>query len=1834
MNKLIIHGRVDFTAAKPDLPEGLSELVTPKLSAQVQRARAGHVPHELAVENDDVVELELEEGIRLWVRAEFLEHDYPQQAKRETATGGFELPHTLPIGTPSRGFGQWVIKGLKVFGVDVTGQVTDFISDKVEGVLQPGPGLYRWGSAGVDDLKSCGTLKGSEPFLVFIHGTASSSDGSFGGLWESGSSSRMSELHSHYGDRILAFQHRTLTESPITNALELAKKLPSGARLHLVSHSRGGLVGELLCRCMVDGHSPIDQDDLEIFQLMGRDSDVDELKTLGEILATKKFVIERFVRVGCPARGTTLASGRLDRYLSVIINVLEKIPGFKANPVFDGASALLLAVIKKRTDPRELPGLEAQMPGSPLIALLNRPQITTHADLHVLGGDIAAKGIWGRLKTFATDLFYREDHDLVVNTKAMLGGTERHSGVQYWIDTGSEVNHFNYFRNSDTAGRLVSALTNSKTHDFNQLQAKPPDVTEDDYRKRAVDQQPVVFVLPGIMGSHLKVGDNRVWIDLWDLTTGDLEDLCIDAKNVSSDGLIGQGYKGLIRYLASAYEVIPFDYDWRKSILDTAERLRKQLEKTLDKTDSAGQPVSIIAHSMGGLVVRAMLATPEGSAVWVRMGNQPGSRLIMLGTPNGGSHAITSLLIGRDALVKKLALLDVKHSHSELLEIISCFDGVLQLLPHSGSLDAFDPATWQKLQEHDNTVERGLFDTKVATDKSARFHWPLPQEARLAAARKVRDLLQASAIDSDRMIYVAGVAPATACDVTIDENARRGRRVIVHATTNGDGRVPWATGIPSGLNDHIYYVDVEHGDLANHVEAFPGLLDLLSHGSTTKLARTPPVRRGIVDELQVLTEETPFMYPDEDDLIASALGSTGAKKQVEVKPKVRVRVLHGDLAWAPSPVVVGHYVGDTIVSAEAYLDDQLDGRLRESHLLGLYPGELDTHEIFLNEIENSRLGTHPGAIVVGLGRVGDLTPGGLVNSFGHAATQYAVRVMERERRKPSQNEVDTDMKLPIHIPLTSLLIGTGGAGLSVDDSLQSILRGIYQANQRLERLRFQDIKEGRGNATGDTEKRYHLTAFINEIVIVDLWEDLAIRALKSLLKLADSAEFRDHFDIVEFLGEGRGRRRRAYYDEDPSWWQRLRISHQKDGALKFEALTERARAETYLQPTQKKLVESFLKRAGRLTTNDPELCSTLFELLIPNQLKEYAPDRRNLALVLDAQSASYPWELLQDRSDRGRKPLAVEAGMIRQLAISKFREGVLHASDDQALVIGDPTTSEESGRFSPLPGAVKEARNVAKQLRDSGYKEVVELVGVDATPHAVLNALYAKPYRIVHIAAHGVFEYSFWDETKPGLNCSPPSGPCSKPKTVTGIVLGDGMFLTPAEIEQMRYVPELVFINCCHLGKTKGDTEHEQVQYYRLAANVSTHLIRMGVRTVVAAGWAVDDGAANAFARTFYKQILDGRSFGEAIRIARAKIYLNYRASNTWGAYQCYGDPDFSLTSRTRPVNQSSRLVAAAEVRVMLDSIVEKAKQSSDPNKTKRLLDDVERIVNSMRAEWKKSSTTCAAIGRAYAELGEFEKAIGYYETMTGCEPADADILSVEQLVNLKVRWAAQLSKSERKEKREGAGNRPKPTPTKLLSEAEKLLDFLFAIGETHERLSLKGSLYKRRSLVDKSKERRKRSLEKVAESYNAAYKFGRKNRRSDTYYPLENALAAKIMLQWDAPNDQRKREIAAGLKDLEMLGDDRATEAKDFWSLCILPSWRLLSCLYKGNVTDNDRISIVRLYSKAKMRGGSDREMRSVKENIEFLEVMSKKQFKAKNTAELSKFLEQLRKDLFPGSG
>ena len=1799
MQQLRVYGqRESDSAVQPSPLERSRALSTGALkvkhSVRVGFARDGHEPVLLDnVAPDDVIEMELDGGVRLWSSVEHVQRDFAVKTSRDASgVDTLDISTQLPLGQ-SRGVGDWVIRGLKVLGVDIAGTITDFVGDKVEGQLVPGPGLYRCSPTRVTDLSAPKKLSGRQPTLIFLHGTGSSTDGSFGELWKS-SGARISDIVKPYGDNVLALQHRTLTQSPIENARDLVKALvkaglPSGSELHLVSHSRGGLIGELLARGNRVGGGSYDQTDLQIIKQNGRALDAAALRELRDLLDRQRYTVSRFVRVACPSRGTTLAGRRLDKYLSVILNVLEWIPGLRDSLLFDTFASLLAAVVKKRTDPEDLPGLEAMMPESALVRMLNRPDVRTTANLRILGGDVEGTGFWGRLKAFVTDLYYREDHDLIVNTPAMFGGVERSDTVRYWVDTGGRVNHFNYFANADTASRLVKALANEKAADLHEVTVPLGAVTESDYRKRAPVAEPVVFVLPGIMGSTLDVDGNHVWIDKLDLARGGMDQLRAGATKVRAGSLVEGSYGELVRHLAASHEVVPFPYDWRLPLSDTAAALRKAIEAKLDALQGTDQPVRILAHSMGGLVVRTMLADPEGQATWKRMRAHPGARFIMLGTPNGGSHAIGAMLMGRDPLVKQLALLDLHHSYAEILGVIAEYDGALQLLPHQGKLDLYDAAVWQRLHELDAKADRGIFGSKpVDPSKSANVAWSVPAIARLGKARASRDLLAKSPLDPDRMIYVAGVADQTAVDIVIDEKAPPGRRVTVMATSRGDGRVPWATGIPSELANQTYYMNAIHGDLANTEDSFPAIVDLLSNGTTSKLSQTPPAVRGDAREAFPLREADVDAFPDEASLAAAAAGGRRGRKKRRLQEPVRVKVVHNNLVWADCPVVVGHYRDDVFVGAENALDRQLNGRLRELQRLDLYPGDFNTSVTVLNE-PTATLATrrHPGAIVVGLGTVGELSPGALASTLTHSLTAYGAQAIGIERRRRGEG-VSTSDATVLDLGVMPLLIGAGAGGVTLADSIQAVLRAVQGANAR-----FRSTADGPETGVGVRKGNgTDLTARIVSVSLLELFEDRAIQAVRELRALSRSSEFSSDFVFDELIVPGKDGERRVTFDEMPGWWQRVRIAYQKKtGELKFEALTDRARAEASLLPTQQKMVRGLLDRATQSTATDIELSATLFELLIPRALKEQAPDRRPLVLIVDKRSAKLPWELLHDRWNSGTQPLSVSSGMVRQFVTNDFRPRVQRAPRNTALVIGDPPL-EGSTVFPQLPGAAAEAVAVSAVLTEGGF-ETTALVGDEAPWPEVLSRLYGNPYRILHIAAHGVFQYEQEKGTKP----------------ITGVVLGNGAFLTPAEFAQLRVVPDLVFINCCHLGAAGAFGKEVKVAFPRLAANVAFELINMGVRAVVAAGWAVDDQAAKEFARRLYTEMLAGQEFGSAVRVARREIFARFGSVNTWGAYQCYGDPGFSMQPREGH-DDSLTFAAERELRYEVVNLAKKV-SGNDPQGRLKLTQRLERIVSTAQPEWLKSGSTCAAIARAYAELGDLSQAVKYYERVLIAEPASSTVEAIEQLANL-------LSR--------GAAKQEKPA-LDLMKRSTSLLKSLSALGKTGERLSLLGGTAKRYA-QKASGQARMKALRDMTAAYEEAFTVKVKNKQSDAWYPLSNAIAGRAAISWLPGAGKR---AAAGIDAvMNTLRDypKKMASSTNFWELALPADILLLEAVVNGQMNASDRKVIEAAYRTAAIRAGTPREVSSATGQIEFLRDMAKSS-RRQPIQRLASSLEELRKAL-----
>lgn len=1680
------------------------------------------------LDEETVVEVETEEGIRFWVNAADLGEVFVPSSFRGEAPATLRIgPDSLSRGESRGLLGKVVLKTLRFFKLDVAELAARKLAAKWEARTvnlakgSPSAELFRCLAKPLVDedgkpqilqaLQDSDKIPNQQPVLLFLHGTASSTEGSFSELWEQ-PAPYISKLFQSYKQHVYALEHKTLTAGPIQNALDLLAALPEGARLHLVSHSRGGLIGEILCR-----GSRLEGEPFDAAEQAGWDVHRGDLAKLNEELRKKRVRVERFVRVACPARGTNLASQRLDLYLSVLFNLLQRVGG--KVPVLGQAldlfSELILAIAKERSDPQVLPGLESMVPGSPLIRLINRPGVRVGGEIRVIAGDIEGGDLGSLFSTLLTDPLYQDDHDLVVNTDAMFGGAEREAGRAFYFERGPGVSHFRYFQNPSTASRLLQTLTRAPEA-ADEFKAFPVEIDEDvKFYTRGPGEEPrhAVVVLPGISGSTLSAGNQRIWADLGSLAFGGLGKLDLESgESLVASGLVSSAYKRLHDRLALEFEVVAFPYDWRRSVNEAAALLAEKVEKLLRDPQRKDLPVSLLAHSMGGLVARALITRHE--KVWKDLCARTAAPLVMLGTPDQGSYSIVSLLLGREKLLRQLALLDLRHKQRELSAIFARFPGLLELLPPAGLLGG----TWESW-------------------KAVESSWVSPASAGLAAAKSLREGLKSWTPDLLAQVrYVAGRADATPIDLEIRQNRKGRKELVLVATSRGDGRVPWDT-IPAGME--TWYVNAAHGDLADTPEAFAGLIELLRKGTTSRLSRVPPSGRSLAAERFELPAEPQPLFPTESALLQAGLGRGRTILPPVQGPRTTVSILHGDLCFASYPVMTGHYKGDSIVSAEKALNAALGDRLVRRQRLGLYPGEIGTYEVALDDQASP-----PGAIVVGLGEVGRLNALALTQTVANGAAAYAMEVLEARRTV-------MPMGAPLGVGLSTLLVGTGAAGLSVTESIEAVLRGISLANDVLE-LPF-----------GGPRVR------IEHVELVELYADRAIQAAKTLSAMARNASVAASFalEAIPRVTPGTGGLRRAYYREDPSWWGRLQVL-EKEGRLTFSNFTDRARAEVSLQGTDRQSVDQFVQDLTRSTSTDIETSITLYEMLVPHELKERARERGNLVLILDASSARYPWELMQEKDLGGaaaaahrERPLAVESGLVRQLQTAEFRAHASIVTENTALVIGDPPS-----HLPELAGARAEAQEVEKRLSASGFT-VRKCIRDEDRPKdpldkEILKNFFVHSYRIVHLAGHGQYREDGQGKA-----------------TEAGMAIGNHRWLTVDHVKSLRPVPEIVFVNCCHLGKTEEDRRKSPVDFPRLAANLGAALIQIGVKVVIAAGWAVEDAAARCFAGSFYDEMLGGKTFGDAVRKAREDTYASFPNVNTWGAYQCYGDPSYRLTlPRSAGDDWVPSFSSVQEPLLELANLAELAKTSRGRD-LQYFAQRLQKIQKAVPELWLEAGDLQAAFGAAYGEVEMFAEAIPYYEAAVAKQDGRVTFWAVGQLCHLESRLALQRF-------REGSQG-----AAELIQKAADRMEVLARLHSTPEVHGLRASIAKRQVVLAEGGSAKKKGLRTVRDQYKQAWKLTGK--LGDPLFEVGFLGAERLLLGPLAGGEDEK--LAASLRQVE----EQARERGSHYATAS-PDGRLVLALRRGTLPA-EAAEIVAAYQKA-LQGRSARERRLVLEHLEFL--------------------------------
>ena len=1647
----------------------------------VAPGRAGAPESETAVADDRLLALEAGDGTTVFMRVDKLRDDLARvrpEAIRDD--GSLDLAALRDPQAAARGVTDWAWSGLSVLSLG-SDAITDAALDKalewlhdwlgetasdlaaggaswlgakalmwaIESRLSE-PGVHHWrdGSAlAASDRCEAGDPRlaagADAPMLLFIHGTGSHTLGSFKDLRSGTAAGDWEPLARRFGERMFAFEHRTFSESPIDNALALARALPVGARLSLVTHSRGGLVGDLLCLAGLSDveiaayrrappPNTIETPQQKRLRELVAAHEQDSLRALREELEDKNFRIERYVRVACPARGTLLLSDNLDVFLSGLLTLMGRFAAGVAGPagsaVLSAFKRIVLEIAGKRIEPRLVPGLEAMLTDAPMATLLAGAQRKQGIAMAIISGDVEGGGVLKRLGVLFTDwmLFDRVDNDLIVDTDSMYAGLAARNDARYLFDQGASVNHFSYFANRSTRGALRDWLT---ADDPAALPAFAPLARRQEpdaatARRRAAaraapqpDTRPVVIFLPGIMGSHLEVraaghspgGGDRVWFDFFDLAAGGLSKIRFDRPDVFEEALFDIAYGDLAEFLEASHFVIRCPYDWRRPVQAdgaSADRLAAVLKHAL--AEHPHQPVRLLAHSMGGLVGRTMIAKyPD---LWAEVVRRPGGRLVMLGTPNNGSHLMVEALLGKSDTMRKLARLDLRHGLQAVLDIVAGFPGALQLLPRPDFVDS--GPTW----------EQGYLDAAVwpALAQQNRDRWfgdhiaGKPDADAVAQARALwQTALAANAAPQpvERVHYVFGKAENTPCGLVLD-----GDRLKMVGTPEGDGSVSWASGRLANLPDaQCWFMPADHGGLADTAEHFAAIVDLLEAGTTARLGRLPALRGAAAATM--IYDAPPPVLPTEEELARSALGERPKRRRpAAAVQSLSVSVAAMDLRFARQPVICGHYIGDPIAGAEKSIDQYLvGGALRQRERLGIYAGEVGSSAVVLQArgAEDRLRGTGRGAVIVGLGRFGELTTMDIGETVRAGVLRFLLHSIEHHGADGADDRETVDAA-DSGLTLASLLIGYNSTPhINVEDSIAMIVRGVIAANRQF----------------ADAMPRARLR--VARLEFIELFLDTAVSAARAVRELperiaGDLRRLEARIDAAAELHEGEGARPRLSVFARFGYWPRLMVTDadRNDDAvpaadddagrpsplpggapqaplrpiatrLRYVFLSERARAETVVQQRQPGLIESLVKNAITRDQYSADLSRTLFQLMMPLDFKAAARDTENLVLVVDGYTANLPWEMLQADD----QPMALKTAMVRKFASTRFRRNPLILTRKVACVIANPSThgyhsafgaadappAAADDRLPDLPGAVAEGAAIRDRLLECGY-EVNHGEGLEALD--VFARLFHQAWRILVIAAHGVFRVVARDG-----------------RARTGVVLSDGLLLTAAEIGQLEAVPELVFLNCCHLGAMGASPQTAN----RLAYSLARELIEIGVRCVVVAGWQVNDDAAKVFATTFFDEFVGRcRSFGPAVFAARRATWEQFPQYNTWGAYQAYGDPEHVLEPPTDEQRDwgSAGMVSPAE---LLDTLgcarVDLSHEHQDLATLQRRLDA---LLGSAPAGWQSLPEVQAALGAVYGELGAegFERACAAYCRAIEVEDRGGrvPIRTIEQLANLEAR--------------------------------------------------------------------------------------------------------------------------------------------------------------------------------------------------------------------------------------
>ena len=324
---------------------------------------------------------------------------------------------------------------------------------------------------------------------------------------------------------------------------------------------------------------------------------------------------------------------------------------------------------------------------------------------------------------------------------------------------------------------------------------------------------PLVLIVPGLPGSELGRGGEKVWCDFAAIREGRLLELAYQPGAPPLDALDAFDLIYLqlrLRLRLHGHDVAIHPFDWRRPLAELGAELAARIT-------AEERVVHVVAHSVGGLVTRA--ATVVGAP---NLG-----KVIMLGTPNGGTFAAVQGIRGKHWMLHVLSAIDAQHTAAELAAgAFATWPSIYAQLPargELGDLDLYHPSSWPD-------------------------DGPRPDPDLLQAAPAVQEWLARS---RGQFYVIAGYGLPT-----IERITRRGAGFEYVQSDGGDGWVPVRM---ARLDGHpCYHARCGHIGMPNHDSIIRAVEDILARGETDLPRALPSASRDLPPSFDDTVHAAPF----------------------------------------------------------------------------------------------------------------------------------------------------------------------------------------------------------------------------------------------------------------------------------------------------------------------------------------------------------------------------------------------------------------------------------------------------------------------------------------------------------------------------------------------------------------------------------------------------------------------------------------------------------------------------------------------------------------------------------------------------------------------------------------------------------------------------------------------------------------------------------------------------------------------------------------------------------------------------------------------------------------